>query len=86
MFPIRCYTCNSVLAHHWPEYRRRTRNDEAIAVVLRDLGILRMCCRRMFLSHVDLEDIQYPNKDIPLGKSGATLKRFVAETRTVSCD
>ncbi|MEM3399698.1 MAG: DNA-directed RNA polymerase subunit N [Candidatus Micrarchaeia archaeon] len=56
MIPIRCFTCGAVIAHKYEEYKERIRNGEKAADVLTDLGIKRYCCRRMFLSHVDLID------------------------------
>ena len=59
--PIRCFSCGAVIGHMYKKY------SEMIKVMpkekaLDELGIERYCCRRMFLSHVDLaEDIvQYP--------------------------
>ena len=64
MFPVRCYTCNTVIAHVYPEYARRRIEKEGAAEILADRGVTRMCCRRMFISHVDLVSHQrYPNKD-----------------------
>lgn len=85
MFPVRCYTCNAVLAHKYPTYRVRLRDDGA-AAALAELGVTRMCCRRMFLSHVDLVDGAYPNVDVVLDDSGTRLRRHVHFARTVSCD
>jgi DNA-directed RNA polymerase subunit N (RpoN/RPB10) len=52
-FPIRCFSCGSVVGHLYGTYMELTKTkpkDEA----LDDLGVRRYCCRRMFLSHVDL--------------------------------
>jgi len=56
IIPVRCFSCNKVIGHLWEEYSRRVSNGEDPKKVLDDLGITRYCCRRMFLSHVDLID------------------------------
>ena len=79
IIPIRCFTCNKVVAHLWEEYLNLIQQkyiDENIrdnpkkrfvpvedlikktveGKILDDLKIKRYCCRRMFLSHVDLCD------------------------------
>ncbi len=64
MFPVRCFTCGKVVGHLWEEYARRVSSGEDPGRVLDDLGVKRYCCRRMFLSHVDLisEIIAYGRK------------------------
>lgn len=72
IFPIRCVSCNNVIAGKWAaylekvkEYRRGTGKTEmeyltatttktAEGKALDDLGVHRQCCRRHFLTHVDL--------------------------------
>lgn len=72
LFPIRCVSCNAVIAGKYEpyllkvkEYRERTKQTEmeylsattvktAEGKALDDLNVKRMCCRRHFLSHVDL--------------------------------
>jgi len=57
MFPIRCFTCNKVIANKYLEYENRTiEKKEEKGKVLDDLGMKRYCCRRMFLSHIDTFD------------------------------
>lgn len=64
IFPVRCFTCGKVIGHLWEEYARRVSRGESPGKVLDDLGVKRYCCRRMFLSHVDLisEIIAYGRK------------------------
>lgn len=61
IIPVRCFTCGKPIGHLWEEYKRRVDNGENPGKVLDDLGLKRYCCRRMFLSHVELLDkiIQY---------------------------
>ncbi|MCL4403260.1 MAG: DNA-directed RNA polymerase subunit N [Candidatus Marsarchaeota archaeon] len=57
MIPVRCFTCGAVIADKWEEYDRRVNQEhEDSGKVLDELGVKRYCCRRMFISHVDLID------------------------------
>lgn len=61
-FPIRCFSCGKTINTLWDTYKKRIENEESPAAVLDDLNIGRMCCRRMFMTHVDIEHYQllYP--------------------------
>jgi DNA-directed RNA polymerase subunit N len=50
-FPVRCFTCGSVVADLYEEYVKKAEQDGP-AKALDALGVKRYCCRRMFLSHV----------------------------------
>jgi DNA-directed RNA polymerase subunit N len=54
IIPIRCFSCGRVIAHKWDEYRKRVSAGERPGKVLDDLGFSRYCCRRMFISAVDV--------------------------------
>lgn len=57
MMPVRCFTCGKVVADKWEEYDKRVNKDrEDAAKVLDELGFSRYCCRRMFISNVELID------------------------------
>ncbi|MGC8993388.1 MAG: DNA-directed RNA polymerase subunit N [Candidatus Aenigmatarchaeota archaeon] len=56
MFPVRCFTCGKVIGHLWEEYKKRVENGEDPAKVLDSLGVKRFCCRRIFLTHVEVFD------------------------------
>ncbi len=56
LIPVRCFSCGKVIAHLWDQYSERTNAGEDPGEVLTDLGIQRYCCRRMFVSHIDLID------------------------------
>lgn len=60
IIPVRCFTCGKVIGQLYEEYSARVQNDEDPAKVLDDLGVGRYCCRRMFLSHVELIDEVMP--------------------------
>ena len=88
MFPVRCYTCNAVVADRHLAYVARTRAGEHPRDVLGALGVDRLCCRRMFLAHVDLvqEQLAYPNVDVTLDESGTLLHRRCRSERRFVCD
>ena len=89
MFPVRCYTCNAVVGHMHEEYIALQRTDRERTDVLRQLGIDRLCCRRMFLGHVEslLENqLSYPNSDVVLDRGGTTLYRRSRQAADVDCD
>lgn len=52
-FPIRCFTCGSVIGDLYEQYKiiSKEKNPEQ---ALNDLGVERYCCRRMFLGHVEI--------------------------------
>ncbi|MCL5788422.1 MAG: DNA-directed RNA polymerase subunit N [Candidatus Marsarchaeota archaeon] len=56
LFPVRCFTCGKVVADKWEAYSKRVAAGEAPGQVLDSLGVYRYCCRRMFISHVDVID------------------------------
>lgn len=64
IIPVRCFTCGKVIGHLWEEFSRRVASGEEPGKVLDELGVRRYCCRRMFISHVDLinEVIVYGRK------------------------
>jgi DNA-directed RNA polymerase I, II, and III subunit RPABC5 len=65
IIPVRCFSCGKVIAHKWEEFCElvgdRDEDGEPkegvdVGKILDKLGFNRYCCRRMFLSHVDLID------------------------------
>ena len=87
MFPVRCYTCNAVIAQLHPTYTDMLESGMSSKDALQRMNVARMCCRRMFLSHVDLfsNQIHYPNKDIVLDKGGTMLYRYSHSSHDVPC-
>ncbi|MFH0927325.1 MAG: DNA-directed RNA polymerase subunit N [Candidatus Micrarchaeota archaeon] len=55
-FPIRCFTCGKPIGQLWEEYNERAKAGEDPAAILDGFGVKRYCCRRMFLSHVEVMD------------------------------
>jgi len=60
-FPIRCFTCGGVVGHAYDEYKELIK-EKSPQEALDILGFDRFCCRRMFLSHVELIEsvMKYP--------------------------
>ncbi|MBI5046886.1 DNA-directed RNA polymerase subunit N [Candidatus Micrarchaeota archaeon] len=52
-FPVRCFTCGSVIGHLYEPYQALLK-DKKPDIAMDELGVLRYCCRRMFLTHVDM--------------------------------
>lgn len=57
-FPVRCFTCGKVLGGCYENYRLHLKNDVSGQEALDLVGAQRLCCRRMLISHVDLDDQQ----------------------------
>ena len=55
---MRCFTCGEVIGHKYEDYKRLLAEGKKPGEALNILGIKKYCCRRMFLSHVDLLDEQ----------------------------
>ena len=64
VFPVRCFTCGAVIGDKWEVFIERVKKGEDPGKVLDSLGIKRYCCRRLFISHVNLieEMIYYSRK------------------------
>ncbi len=56
IIPVRCFTCGKVIGQLYDEYNLRVQGGEDAKKVLDEIGLERYCCRRMFLTHVDLID------------------------------
>lgn len=55
-FPIRCFTCGQAIAHKYEDYLKAVSDGENPAKALDALDVKRYCCRRMFMSHVEVSD------------------------------
>lgn len=60
--PVRCFTCNRVIGCYELKYEKMLNEGMPIKEILDKLKITSICCRRMFLGHVDLTEglIKYP--------------------------
>lgn len=54
IIPIRCFSCGGLVAHKWEEFSSNIAAGMEMNIVLDELGFDRYCCRRMFVSHLDL--------------------------------
>jgi len=52
-FPVRCFSCGAVIGDLYEQYKSLSKEKGAEAA-LNDLGLDRYCCRRMFVSHVEI--------------------------------
>lgn len=67
LIPVRCFSCGRMIANKWAPYTELLKNGYTVAEALEKLGIMRFCCRRMFITHADLIDkmIEYSHPEIP---------------------
>ena len=56
MPPIRCFSCGKPIGHLFENYNEKISQGKDPSAVLDELGIKRYCCRRMFISYIDLSD------------------------------
>ena len=56
LLPVRCFTCGRLIGDKYAEFARRVKAGENPGVVLDSMGFKRYCCRRMFLTNVDIID------------------------------
>lgn len=54
LIPIRCFTCGRVVASDWEQFKMRSDDGEDPNEILDSMGMLRYCCRRMLVGHVDV--------------------------------
>jgi DNA-directed RNA polymerase subunit N (RpoN/RPB10) len=54
IIPIRCFSCGGVIAHKWEEFSELTAAGVEMADALDKVGLMRYCCRRMYVGHIDL--------------------------------
>lgn len=54
IIPIRCFSCGKLIADKWEKYQELIKEGYTEAKALDEIGFKRYCCRRMFLSHVDI--------------------------------
>ncbi|XP_059309900.1 DNA-directed RNA polymerase subunit 10-like protein [Lycium ferocissimum] len=54
IIPVRCFTCGKVIGNKWDEYLALLIAGYEEKQALDELGLVRYCCRRMLMTHVDL--------------------------------
>lgn len=63
IIPIRCFSCGQVVAHNYEAFLKEVKEKKlSPKQVLDNFGVRKYCCRRMYISQVDLiEDIMKYN-------------------------
>jgi DNA-directed RNA polymerase subunit N (RpoN/RPB10) len=56
MIPVRCYTCNKVIGHLYEYYKILVEKNIKSEDIFNEIELKRYCCKRMFISHIDLID------------------------------
>ncbi len=56
IIPVRCFSCGHVIGHLWERYSNGLKEGRDANEMLDEVGLERYCCRRMFVSHVELID------------------------------
>lgn len=94
-FPVRCVTCGKPIAQLWETYSTKVDDISEdldsgekftqIAKILDDLHISRICCRRMFMTHVDISHIQmmYPTYPDNVQRIGVKTKSAKPKNYTI---
>ena len=54
IIPVRCFSCGGLIAHKWEEFNEKKEAGTDVMTALDELGFDLYCCRRMFVSHIDL--------------------------------
>lgn len=87
MLPVRCFTCNNTVGHMWQTYMTR-RQTCSPYTVLNELGLTRVCCRRMILGHVCVIDdmLSYSNTNHVLDDAQTELMCDNDRERTLVCE
>ena len=62
IIPVRCFSCNSVIGNKWTKYNDMLRTGKTSKEALDELGLKRLCCRRMLITHVNLIDMMLAYK------------------------
>ncbi|BFI73064.1 DNA-directed RNA polymerase subunit N [Nanoarchaeota archaeon] len=52
IIPIRCFTCGKPIGHLWEKYNDLLNQGKSPKEALDELGLERVCCRQVFLGHV----------------------------------
>jgi DNA-directed RNA polymerase subunit N len=84
--PIACFTCGKVIAQLWEPYHEGRTAGERHADICVRLGIRRMCCKRMLISHVDIASYCTHQKFEDTSDTVTRFRCIAKEERIVPCD
>ena len=56
MIPVRCFTCNKVVANKYNTYLALQKEGMDNKEIFEKIGFTRYCCKRMFLGNIDDDD------------------------------
>ena len=54
LIPVRCFSCGIVIADRWNKYKELVEEGKTVEEALDEVKLTRYCCRRMYVSHVEL--------------------------------
>jgi DNA-directed RNA polymerase subunit N (RpoN/RPB10) len=94
LFPVCCYTCRKVINPMYEPFKAGIREiqttesgegdkHDRVAGLLCDLGIRRLCCRIIFLSHVDAFEDELNMRGSQLGQVYAKTAGEISGTVTI---
>lgn len=55
IIPVRCFSCGKVIGSKWEPYLKLLEDGFTEKESMDKLGLKRYCCRRMILTHVDID-------------------------------
>lgn len=61
MLPIRCFTCNKVIGRYDEQFEICKQKGEDLASFFDTFNITRYCCKKIFMTHIDI--FQYDPKN-----------------------
>ena len=56
LFPVRCFTCGKVISQKYELYAQLTGAGMPIPAIYKEIGISKLCCKRMFCGHVEVHE------------------------------
>ena len=56
IIPVRCFACGKVTGNLWNKYKEMLKSGISSDKALDDLGLRRICCRRILFTHVNMID------------------------------
>ena len=56
LIPVRCFSCGKEVASLWEPFNEMLQKGIPAEEIYAKLGVKRVCCKRMLVSHVDLID------------------------------